>query len=443
MLNKIEHMYSILDFSAKIAKQQYVDDFEIQILKSQSYIINVTNLKPDKIELNVNSSFFIKVYYNQSVGYANTADLNFSSLESTIIHAKTIARYTEKDNFSGIVNKNFLCKPMYLSHINKPWNDFDINKSIDLLKTCERYGFNNKYIIKSDGANLHTATFVKGIINSHGFCNVFQETKHSISIGFIAKDMYGMQQDYSYFNSRDFNLIPNVKKIASIAVNRVLSKRNPRKIKSQVLPIILEPRVAQSFIQHLLSAINGSAQYNKSTCLLKSLNNVITNKNINIVEDPNIIGAIGSQPYDSEGVNKGKNPVIMNGKLLRYLLDTYNGRRLNMETTGNAGGISNIIVSSNNYLTKRDIIKTVKQCIVVCDIMGHGIDIVTGNYSQAASGYYMSDGELKYSVNNVVVVSNLIDMLNNIKALSYDNIDKNSRIQVGSILIDNCFISCK
>ena len=441
MSNQLNTIKETLEHASKIAQAQQVDAFEIQASCDQGHVIDVRNLTPEKLEFNMTQHLSVTIYHQGNSGHASTSDLSISGLQSTIDHAKTIAKFTEKDPFSGIVDKKLLCQPQRLDYLYRPWKDFSIEKAIDIAKKCENYGLSNNEIFQSEGASVDSFNLIYGLTNSHGFFDVFEQTRHSISAGFVSKDMHGMQQDYAHFTAHDFDLLPDIAEIAALAITRTLSKRNPQRIKSQKLPIILEPRVAKSLWHHMLSALRGTKQYHKNTFLLDTLGKQITDNNISIIEDPDIVDGIGSQSYDSEGVNKGKNPIIIDGCLSRYLLNSYSGRQLNMETTGNAGGISNIIVHTKKPATKDDLIKQMNQGIIVHETMGQGANLVTGDYSQGASGYYVEKGQIKYPIDNFSIVSNLAEMLLNIQGISHDDINKNGHIHTGSVLIENCFIS--
>ena len=195
----------------------------------------------------------------------STSDFSVYGLNSTINHAKTIAKFTEKDPFSGIIDKKFLCHPEKLDYLYSPWEEFSVDNTLCIAKKCENYGLRHNKIFRSEGANINSFTLIYGFTNSHGFFDIFQETRYGISVGFLSKDRNGMQQDSAYFTSHDFKLLPKISTVASFAINRTLLKRDPQKIRSQILPIILEPIVARSIWYYLLTSITGTKQYQKNT----------------------------------------------------------------------------------------------------------------------------------------------------------------------------------
>ena len=441
IIRKIDAIKETLAQAVKMAESFNVDAFEIHCSIDQGHVIGVRNQLPETLEFNLTQHLGIEVYYQGRTGYAETTDLSTQSLRSVVQNAVTIARHTEKDPFSGIVKKGVLTQAKRLDYLYRPWQEFTIENAIEQAKACEAYALKEKDIFRSDGVTINSFEMLHGFANSHGFLDVYPETKHSISAEFIAKDKHGMQRDDAYYVNHDFTALPTLQQIAEKAISRTLARRNPRHIKSGNLPVIFSPNIASAMIGNLLAALKGSRQYHKNTFLYQKLNEKVIAETISIIEKPDIIGAIASRPYDDEGVNKGTSPIITGGKVERYLLSSYSARQLKLETTGNAGGISNIEIVTRHKCCEKEMISNLKEGVLIHETMGRGVSLTTGNYSQGAMGFYIENGEIQYPIDNFTVVGNLNEMLNNIQGIAYDNIDTNTAIRIGSMLIENCFIS--
>ncbi|WP_119344786.1 TldD/PmbA family protein [Facilibium subflavum] len=441
IIHHIAHIKNVLQTACEIAKKAQVDAFEIHCSFDQGHVIDIRKQQTENLEFNASQSLSIQVYHQGKTGYAETSDLSHNGLHTTIEHAKTIAKFTEADPFSGIIDKDKLCTPKALAYLYRPWKHFRIEEVIDMAKTCEQHALDYSKEICSDGVEISCFEILYGFANSHGFLDVYPESRNSISIELIVEDKHGMQRDDAYFTHYDIQSLPTPKAIAQLAIDRTLSRRDPQSIQSQSMPVIFSPTTAKTLINGFLTALKGGKQYHKNTYLYNKLHQMVTKENISLIEDPNLKDGMGSQPYDDEGVNKARNPIVIDGMLQRYLLNSYSARQLQSETTGNAGGVSNIVIQSRNMMPEAQLIQTMDHGVIIHETMGQGLDITTGDYSQGAMGYYVKNGQIQYPVDNFTVSGNLADMFKNIQAISNDNIDKNTRIQTGSLLIDNCHIA--
>ncbi len=440
ILDKLSYIKTVLTSTYERLQHKNIDAFEISCSYNQGHVIAVRDLQTETLEFNVTQQLNVTVYHQGKTGYAETSDLSDKSIQSIIDSATAIAQYTEVDPFAGIVDKAFLCEPQKMPELYCPIVDFSIEKTIEHAKTCEQLAVSQKSIFHSEGVDINSFEIIHGFANSYGFIHVYPETRHSIGIGLIAKDKHGMQRDNAYFSAYDFFALPTIQEIANLAIERTLNRRNPKKIKSQRLPILLSPAIARIFWKTLLSAIKGGHQYHKDTFLLNKLDYDILSQNMSLIENPNIKNGLGNQPYDDEGVNFGENPIIVNGKLKRYLLNSYSARQLNSTTTGNSGGVSNVIVNSTQTISLDALIKKMDKGIIIHEIMGQGFNLTTGDYSQGAMGYYIENGIIQYPIDNFTIAGNLTDLFHNIVAMGED-IDTFSHIRTGSLLISTCNIS--
>ena len=440
ILDKKRYLQDVLQFASDVLHKKNIDAFEINCSYDQGHVIAVRDQQAETLEYNVTQQLSVTIYHQGKTGYAETSDLSEKSILSIIDNAKTIANFTEKDPFAGIIDKRFLCTPSEMPELYQPIANFSIDKLIEHAKHCEAIALENSDIDHSEGVDIDSFEILHGFANSHGFLHVYPETRHSIGMGLIAKDNHGMQRDNAYYSAHDFTTLPSIEHIAKLALKRTLDRRNPRRIQSQQLPILLSPSIARSFWGALLSAIKGQRQYHKDTFLLDKIDQSIIAHDISLIEDPNIPHALGNQPYDNEGVNLGENPIITHGVLNRYLLSSYSARQLKRETTGNAGGISNLTVHSSNIQAYDALIKSIDKGVIIHETMGQGFHITTGDYSQGAMGYYVEKGEICYPIDNFTIAGNLSQMLQSIIAMG-DDIEPFSRIQSGSLLIKQCSIS--
>ena len=348
ILDKKRYLQDVLQFASLVLHKKNIDAFEINCSYDQGHVIAVRDQQTETLEYNVTQQLSVTIYHQGKTGYAETSDLSEKSILSIIDNAKTIANFIEKDPFAGVIDKRFLCTPSEMPELYQPIAHFSIDKLIEHAKHCEAIALENNDIDHSEGVDIDSFEILHGFANSHGFLHVYPETRHSIGMGLIAKDNHGMQRDNAYYSAHGFTTLPSIEHIAKLALKRTLDRRNPRRIQSQQLPILLSPAIARSFWGALLSAIKGQRQYHKDTFLLDKINQSVITHDISLIENPNIPQALGNQPYDNEGVNLGANPIITHGVLNRYLLSSYSARQLKRETTGNAGGISNLTVHSNN-----------------------------------------------------------------------------------------------
>ena len=440
VLGKIDHIKKTLETTYSIAQSKAIDGFEIHCTFDQGHVVNISNQHVESLEFNVTQHLGITVYQQGKTGYAETSDLSYKSLQAVVESAFNIAHFTEKDSFSGIIEARHTCTPKHLNWQYAPWTNNSIDHMIDIAKECESYALSHKDIFQSEGVGVDSFEILHGFANSHGFMDVYPETRHSINAGFVAKDNHGMQRDNAYFAHIDQEQLPSVKAVAELAIQRTLAKRDPRHITTQSLPIILQPQIAKGFYGGIISAIKGSRQYHQDSFLLDSLNQQVISSHISMTENPHIKYGIGSRPYDDEGVDKGASSIIHKGNLQRYILNSYTARQLKLETTGNAGGISNIIIDSDQLTTHQALIKSMDKGIIIHEAMGQGINLTTGNYSQGAMGFYVENGQIQYPIDNFTISGQLHNMLTDIQAVA-DDIDRNSRIHCGSMLIGKCTIS--
>jgi PmbA protein len=393
----------------------------------------------ETIEFNQDGGLGISVYVGNNKGSASTADLNPKTLRMVVEKAIDIAKFTSDDPFNGVADKELLefnPKDLDLYH---PW-DVSPEEGIELCHAAEQAALNaDERIVNSDGASFSSHQGLRVYGNSHGLITGFPRTRHSISTMVIGQDGEQMQRDSAYTVARDQAGLNDAAAVGIEAAAETLAKLNSQKLGTMKVPVVFRADIANSLFGHLVSAIGGGALYRKSSFLLDSLGTQVFSNCVNIAERPHILKGLASSPFDSEGVKTFDREIIQGGELQTYLLASYAARKMNMTPTGHAGGIHNWLVEQ----THNDLIallKTMGTGLLVTELMGQGVNTVTGDYSRGAAGFWVENGEIQYPVSEITIAGNLKDMFKGISAIGGD-IERRGGIQTGSILIEQMQIA--
>ena len=393
----------------------------------------------ETIEFNQDGGLGISVYVGNNKGSASTADLNPKTLRTVVEKAIDIAKFTSDDPFNGVADKELLefnPKDLDLYH---PW-DVSPEEGIELCHAAEQAALNaDERIVNSDGASFSSHQGLRVYGNSHGLITGFPRTRHSISTMVIGQDGEHMQRDSAYTVARDQAGLNDAAAVGLEAAAETLAKLNSQKLGTMKVPVIFRADIANSLFGHLVSAIGGGALYRKSSFLLDSLGTQVFSNCVNIAERPHILKGLASSPFDSEGVKTFDREIIQGGELQTYLLASYAARKMNMTPTGHAGGIHNWLVEQ----THNDLIallKTMGTGLLVTELMGQGVNTVTGDYSRGAAGFWIENGEIQYPVSEITIAGNLKDMFKGISAIGGD-IERRGGIQTGSVLIEQMQIA--
>ncbi|WP_457934183.1 metalloprotease PmbA [Pseudoalteromonas sp. SCSIO 43210] len=393
----------------------------------------------ETIEFNQDGGLGISVYVGNNKGSASTADLNPKTLRTVVEKAIDIAKFTSDDPFNGVADKELLefnPKDLDLYH---PW-DVSPEEGIELCHAAEQAALNaDERIVNSDGASFSSHQGLRVYGNSHGLIAGFPRTRHSISTMVIGQDGEHMQRDSAYTVARDQAGLNDAAAVGLEAAAETLAKLNSQKLGTMKVPVIFRADIANSLFGHLVSAIGGGALYRKSSFLLDSLGTQVFSNCVNIAERPHILKGLASSPFDSEGVKTFDREIIQGGELQTYLLASYAARKMNMTPTGHAGGIHNWLVEQ----THNDLIallKTMGTGLLVTELMGQGVNTVTGDYSRGAAGFWVENGEIQYPVSEITIAGNLKDMFKGISAIGGD-IERRGGIQTGSVLIEQMQIA--
>ncbi|MBU2642639.1 MAG: metalloprotease PmbA [Gammaproteobacteria bacterium] len=396
--------------------------------------VSVRQGEIETIEYNKDKGAGVTVYVGQRRGHASTSDLSEAALKSAVDKALTIARYTAEDEAAGLPDADKLAQNVPDLDLYHPWA-LTVEEAAARAQACEAAALAvDKRLTNSEGAGVstHTSQFI--FANSLGFCNGYAGSRHGISVAVIGEDKGGMQRDYWYSSARNGNDLDAPEIVGRIAGERTVRRLNGRKLDTRTCPVLFEAQLATGLIGNYVAAVSGGSLYRQSSFLLDSLGKTVFAPNISIREMPFVHGGLGSAPFDSEGVACLERDVVKNGVVEGYFLSTYSAKKLGMTTTGNAGGSHNLIVSHGD-LDLPGLLREMGTGLFVTELLGHGANMVTGDYSRGAAGFWVENGEIQYPVEEITIAGNLAEMFKGIVAIGKD-VERRGSKQVGSILID-------
>ena len=423
----------------ELIKQQKVSDFEISVGKSSGVSTTVRLSNVETLQYHLDTSFNVSVYIGKNKGQATSVDLSKASLKNAIDSACLIAKYTQEDPFNGLAPSERMAWDSPNLDLYYPWN-LDAKKSIEIAKECEQIALEQSEINNSDGAELSSFEGESVYANSNGLIANLKSSRHSLYCSLIAKRGDEMQTAYEYSVAIDSNDLTAPSKIGLEAARLAQEKLGSRHLGPQKCPIIFTSRQSSGIFSQLLGALSGSRQYKKTSFLLESLGSQVLPESISIYEDPLKLKTLGSRAFDQDGVLKKKQFFVKEGIVSSYLMGQYSANQMGLESTANAGGVSNCCVNSNFDGGITELTKSMDRGLIVTDLMGHGVNATTGDYSRGASGFWVENGEIKYPVSGITIAGNLKDMLNNVVSIASD-VDFRSNLKVGSTLISEMTIS--
>jgi PmbA protein len=421
------------------AKQRGATAASAEVSEGFGQAVTVRHGEVETIEYNRDKGLGITVYIGQQRGNASTSDFSSQAIRDTVDAALSIARYTAKDDCSGLPDADKLARKHIDLDLYHPWV-LPVEDAIALAQECEQAALDtDKRISNSEGAtvNVHEAQFITA--NSLGFIGGYPTSRHSVSCAVIAGKDDAMERDYWYSVARNAREIVEVKQIGRIAAERTVRRLKARQLDTMQVPVIFEASIAASLLGHLVGAVSGGSLYRKSSFLLDKLDQQIFASHINIQDIPDIPRGLASSPFDDEGVKVQRRTIVEDGVLRGYFLGSYAARKLGLSTTGNAGGNHNLILQSGE-LDFAGLVKTMSRGLVVTELMGQGVNGVTGDYSRGAAGFWVENGEIQYPVQEITIAGNLKDMYRNIVAVGNDVLVAGSR-QSGSILVEGMTVA--
>lgn len=406
--------------------------------------VNVRLGEVETVEHTRDRGFGLTVYFGQRKGSASTADLNADSIQATLDQACAIARYTEEDPAAGLADASRMATQFPDLDLWHPWS-IDTADAIALGQRIEAAGRAHTGITNSDGASVQVGESVSVYANSHGFVGRERGTRHSLSLALIAGDDAGMQRDYWYDSVRSADDFISARALGDKAAERTLARVGARRLSTRQCAVLFVPEIARGLIGHMVGAVSGGALYRRASFLLDHAGKQIMPSWFNIVERPHLRRGQGSGAFDAEGVATRDNVLIENGVLARYVLGSYSARKLGLQSTANAGGIHNLVVESGNADggTADDfsgMLRRLGTGLLVTEVMGQGVNTITGDYSRGAAGFWVEKGQIAYPVEEITIAANLRDMLLGIVAVGSD-VDMRSPLLTGSILLDRMTVA--
>jgi len=405
--------------------------------------VNVRLGEVETVEHNRDRGFGLTVYFGQRKGSASTADLNPDSIQATLDQACAIARYTEEDPASGLADPSRMASAFPDLDLWHPWA-LDTPAAIELGQRIEQAGREHQGITNSEGASVQAGEGLSVYANSHGFVGRERGTRHSLSLSLIAGDDEGMQRDYWYDSVRNAGDFMSAQTLGNKAAERTLARLGARRLSTRQSPVLFAPELARGLIGHLVGAVSGGALYRRASFLLDHAGKQVMPSWLNIVERPFLVRGQGSGAFDAEGVATRDSSLVEDGVLARYVLGSYSARKLGLESTGNAGGIHNLIVEAGAADQGRDdfegMLQRLGTGLLVTEVMGQGVNTITGDYSRGAAGFWVEGGRIAYPVEEITIAANLREMYLGIQAVGTD-VDPRSHLLTGSILLDKMTIA--
>lgn len=413
---------------------------EVGVTKVSGLSVSTRLQEIENVEFTNDGALGISVYLGQQKGNASTSDLSEEAIKNTVEAALAIAKYTSPDDCTGLADKElmaFEAPDLALYH----GASVDVEQATKLALEAEKSALEyDAKIVNSNGASFNSHTGVRVYGNTHGMLQSYLSSRYSLSCSVIGGELDQLENDYEYTVSREFDALSPADWVGQNCAKKVIARLNPQKLTTREVPVIFLNDVATGLISHLTGAISGGSLYRKSSFLLDHLGKQVLPDWFQISERPHLLKRLASTPFDSEGVRTQDLEIIQDGVLQTYLLTSYSGRKMGMQSTGHAGGIHNWLVKPNLTGGLSALLRQMGTGLLVTDVMGQGVNIVTGDYSRGAAGFWVENGEIQYPVAEITIAGQLQDMLKNIVAVA-DDVEHRSNIQTGSILLDKMKIS--
>jgi PmbA protein len=435
-INQLKNtVQGILDEAAK----QGATAAEAGLSQENGLSVSVRLGDVETIEHHCDQGLGVTVYFGRRKGSASSTDLSPASIKETVSAACSIARYTSEDDYSGLPEAELLATEFPDLELNHPWH-VGVDGAIALALECEDAArAYHAEISNSEGASVDTHQGIRVMGNSLGFLQGYSSTRHSLSCSVLAQRGDSMQRDYWYTVARNALNLESAVDVGNKAAERTLRRLEGRSLSTRQCPVLYCAETASSLLGSFIGAISGGNLYRKSSFLLDALDSQVFPEFVRIHEQPLLKGALGSSAYDGEGVATQTRDIVSGGVLRGYVLGTYSARKLGLHSTGNAGGVHNLTIDPG-ALDYQGLLKELGTGLLVTELMGQGVNMVTGDYSRGAAGFWVENGEIQYPVEEITIAGNLKDMLKNIVAVGND-VDYRGNVRTGSILVERMSIA--
>lgn len=431
----------IAAFAMEEARRQGASQYEVDASLSQGLGTTVRLGEVDTIEYQRDRGLAVTVYFGKRKGSASTADLGREAVRATVEKACAIARFTAEDPYAGLVEPEYLARDIPDLDLDHPWG-LGAEEAIAIARRCEQAGRAvDRRIANSEGGSVSSQRHTGVYGNSLGFLAGFSGTSHSVSCSLIAQEGEQMQRDYWFTTARDPEDLEAAESVGATAGRRALARIGARKLATRKAPVLFSPDMARGLYRHFIGAIRGPSQYRKASFLLGAAGEQVFPSFLQMRERPHLPKGLASAPFDDEGAATRDRELVENGILRGYVLGSYSARRLGLKTTGNAGGIHNLIVTASGESPAQEVLlRRMGSGLLVTELMGQGVNGVTGDYSRGASGFWVEDGAPAYPVHEITIAGNLRDIYRNIVAVGSD-VDARGGILCGSALIGEMTIA--
>jgi PmbA protein len=414
-------------------------DADASVQKGLAVTVRLGNV--DTIEYHRDRGMAVTVYFGQRKGSASTADLRPAAVATTVAKACAIARHTASDECAGLADESEMARTIPDLDLDHPW-ELEPEQAVTITRECEAAGLAvDKRLANSEGASLSTHRGVRVYGNSHGFLAGFPSTSHSLSCSLIAQQGQDMQREHWYSVVRNAAQLESGAAIGQRAATRALSRLGARRLSTRRAAVLFAPEMARGLYSHFIGAIRGASQYRRASFLLDSAGEALFPTFVQMQERPHLPRALASSPFDSEGVATRERELVKDGVLEGYVLGSYSARKLGLKTTGNAGGVHNLLVTAPGATSNLPgLMKQMGKGLYVTELMGQGVNGVTGDYSRGASGFWIENGEPAYPVHEITIAGNLRDIYRGIVAMGSD-VDIQGAVRCGSLLVADMTIA--
>jgi PmbA protein len=438
---RIPELQGIVAEALKLARKLGASQAEADVSLQKGLTTTVRLGEVETVEYQRDRGMGVTVFFGKRKGSASTADLSPRAVAETVAKACDIARYTAEDDCAGLADPEELAREVPDLDLDHPWG-LSPEQAVETARTCEAAGRSvDSRITNSEGASVGSHRGVRVYGNSHGFLGGFPSTSHSVSCVLLAQAGDDMQRDYWYSSARDAAELESAEAIGRKAGERAVARLGARKLGTRKARVLYSPEVARGLIGHLLGAVRGSSQYRKSSFLLGAAGQAVLPAFVQLRERPHLRKGLASAPFDAEGVATRDRDLVRDGVLQGYILGSYSARKLGLRTSGNAGGTHNLLVeTTGGGVGFDDLMRQLGTGLLVTELMGQGVNGVTGDYSRGASGYWVEGGGIAYPVHEITIAGNLRDMYRDVVAVGSD-VDVRGGVRIGSILIGEMTIA--
>lgn len=412
---------------------------ETEVSDGFGQTVTVRQGEVETIEYNRDKGLGVTVYVGKQRGHASTTDFSAQAVRDTVDAALSIARFTATDECAGLADEEMLARTIPELDLWHPWN-LPVERAIELATKCEQAGFAaDPRLTNSEGATISTQESHFIYANSLGFLAGYPSSRHGVWCALVAGKNHDMQRDDWYETARDPQDLPVAESVGRRAGERAAGRLGARKIATRQVPVLFEAPLASGLLGHFAAAVSGGSLYRKSSFLLDSVGQPVFSENVNITEQPHLPKGLASAPFDEEGVATHGRDVVRQGVVQGYFLSSYSARKLALRTTGNAGGTHNLILQDTGT-DFAGLLKAMGTGLLVTELMGQGVNSVTGDYSRGAAGFWVENGAIAYPVQEITIAGNLKDMYRSIVAIGNDVVRRGAR-QCGSILIERMTVA--